>query len=195
MIHASVELVEAMRGECPVFPFESPNISGPHARKACAPGAIANERIIWAYAGRSGWMRPNARGISEDNWNPVTCHACLTLMAEARGPERTAALAIRADELEEELAAYEQRIKAAPTCGEAMSLNPGGVCGGVLRWGGRQILECMNCLARRRFGAKKVARVIEAWDAMRLRNDTSAAVAAIRSAVPVVPGVAKENER
>lgn len=104
MIHASVELVEAMRGECPVFPFEPPNNSGPHARQACLPGVTASERIIWGYA----------RGQSEDSWRPVDCPACFALMAEARGPERTADLLVYADHLEGVVAALDAVVAEGP---------------------------------------------------------------------------------
>lgn len=91
MIHASVELVEAMRGECPDFPFEPPNNGGPHARKACAPGVIADERVVWGYT----------RGQSEDNFGLTNCPACLALMRLAIGPERLAQLYVRWDQLQD----------------------------------------------------------------------------------------------
>lgn len=74
MIHASVELLEAMRGKMPTLslhPFPA------NTFVACS-GCRAEERIVWA-AGL-GWV--------EDFWGPVSCPSCLLLMREAIGPVR-----------------------------------------------------------------------------------------------------------
>lgn len=78
MIHASVELVNAMLGFAPTLAELPRPISAAwlNAVKACDL-AVANERIVWAYA----------RGCCEDSWGPVTCPDCLRAMRDARGPD------------------------------------------------------------------------------------------------------------
>lgn len=194
MIHASVELVEAMRGECPVFPFESPNISGPHALAACT-GTIANERIAWGYA----------IGNSEDTWRSVTCPACLALMAEARGAERTAELLVYADQLEGVVAAYRRALVEAPECARPRHLRAeDGLCGAPLELvenndgfnrrakpGDR--LVCVGC-GYGTVGTNAAVAAVRALDALEKSAERARrSIAAIRSAVPVVPGVAEET--
>lgn len=85
-IHASIELLDAIRGECPVFPFEPPNNTGTHARVGCT-GDLASDRVVWGYA----------RGQSEDNWGPVDCPKCLELWFRAMDPMRLDTLLLRGD--------------------------------------------------------------------------------------------------
>lgn len=175
MIHASVELVEAMRGECPraAYVLAGGNPATPRILDA-ACGAGGKDTI---YAG-GGWAR-HAQAFEPKG--AVDCPACLALMAAARGAERTAELMVYADALEGVVAAAQQARSECVRCprcrGDVMRV-PGGVdCAGGCYFGLMPTPEQFVALERRD----------------NLAIDAEAAVArlsVIRAAVPVVPGVA-----
>lgn len=108
--HASVELVEAMRGTPPPVEYVGPAVA-PVCRARYA------EPTLWARAGTGDTVfQPD--GL-------VDCPACLALMDEARGPERLRALAIHADELElKRLADHQKKAEAEMTKEALISKSP-----------------------------------------------------------------------
>lgn len=92
MIHASRELIEAMRGEHPPMSYAEPG-----DESACRTRRYG-ETLEWAalfFSGKDRWVSGAEQGSFVD------CPNCRALTEAARGPERTIALLVHADELRE----------------------------------------------------------------------------------------------
>lgn len=80
MTHASVELIEAIKGDCGA----RSSITNAYAQWACAPGVESTPVGVYAYIGDGNTTR--------DARQDVSCPACLRLMREATDPVRWDAL-------------------------------------------------------------------------------------------------------
>ncbi len=93
MTHAAIELIDAMAG---LIPSHKPDCDERELRLACT-GQLkidlnpSSQVLLMA---NSGW---SANAMAHEDLVSVTCPACLALMSEARGKERTEALAVHAD--------------------------------------------------------------------------------------------------